>query len=290
MEIEIDLSGDWIEYLRSEITAAGYSADATDSPDDLSYKFFNIRKRRVPAPCRDVHESSKLSCPQELQSGYAALKSKFANGDDVTPHLSKTILSENYEDYLLNDWGIHHFHLGENISNGFAERTGPLLFALITDSDVYCIDIKAHGAWSEQDLIRTLHEDWPEAIEDYRINGVLGLAHQPTNNDIAKLRKAGVQTMVQVDEGVVYGPIGGGYSTAGTSVQSRMLADRYRRLVRDIEKHVKENTDMFIEKIREHGLVPENKPCFQLLVDEKGFHVVESGSRGAFLVHPHGQG
>lgn len=290
MEIEIDLSSDWVEYLRSEITAAGYSVDATDSSDDLSYKFFNIRKRRVPALCRAVYESSKLSCPQEHQSGYASLKSKFANGDDVTPHLSKTILSDNYEDFLLNDWGIHHFHLGESVSSGFAERTGPLLFALVKDSDVYCIDIKAHGAWNEQDMIRTLHEEWPEAIADYRIKGVLELSHQPTNDDVAKLRKAGVQTMVQVDEGVVYGPIGGGYSTAGTSMQSRMLADRYRRLVRDIEKHVTKNAGMFIEKIREHGLEPENKPRFQLLVDDKGFHVVELGSRVAFLVHSHGQG
>lgn len=290
MEIEIDLSGDWIEYLRSKITTAGYSFGATDSPDDLSYKFFNIRKRRVHPLRRSVHESSKISCPQEHQSGYAALKSKFNNGEDVTPHLSKTILSDNYEDYLLNDWGIHHFHLGENISNGFAGRTGPLLFALVVNSDVYCIDVKAHGAWSEQELIRTLHEEWPEVIANYRINGVLGLAHQPTNEDIARLRKAGVQTMVQVYEGVVYGPIGGGYSTAGTSVRSQMLADRYHCLVRNIEKHVKENTDMFIEKIREHGLEPENKPHFQLLVDEKGFHVVEAGSRVAFLVHPHDQG
>lgn len=288
--MEIDLSGDWIEYLRSEITAAGYSVDENDSPDDLSYKFFNIRKRRVPTLSRVVHESSKLSCPQEHELGYVALKTKFTKGDDVTPYLSKTILSDNYEDYLLNDWGIHHFHLGENINNGFAERTGPLLFALVTDSDVYCIDIKSHGAWSEQELIRTLHEEWPQVIANYRINGVLGLSYQPTNDDIAALRKAGVQTMVQVEEGVVYGPIGGGYSTAGTSVQSRMLADRYRRLVRDIENHVKENADMFIEKIREKGLEPEDKPHFQLLVDDKGFHVVEVGSRVAFLVHPHDQG
>lgn len=290
MEIEIDLSKDWIDYLCNEISAAGYSSEVADSPDELSYKFFNIRKRRVPARTRAVHESSKLSCPQEHQSGYTTLKAKFANGDDVTPHLSKTILSDNYEDCLLNDWGIHHFHLGESISNGFAERTGPLLFALVKDSDIYCIDIKAHGAWSEQVLIRTLHEEWPEAIADYRIKGVLGLAYQPTNDDVAKLRKSGVQTMVQVDEGVVYGPIGGGYSTAGTSVQSRMLADRYRRLVRDIEKHVKESAGIFIEKIREHGLVPESRPRFQLLVDEKGFYVVELGSRVAFLVHPHDEG
>lgn len=73
---------------------------------------------------------------KKSQSGYKTLKAKFANGDDVTPHLSSNILNDTYEDYLLNDWGIHHFHLGQNISDGFAGRTGPLLFALITNSNV----------------------------------------------------------------------------------------------------------------------------------------------------------
>lgn len=289
MEIEIDLSSDWIKYMRSKIITSGYSADMTEHPDDLSYKFFNIYRRRVPELSRTVHEPSKFSCPQEHQSGYIALKNKFANGDDVAPYLSKKILSNNYEDPLLNDWGIHHFHLGEYISNGFADRTGPLLFALVRDADIYCIDIKAHGAWSEQNLIRTLHEEWPETIEKYRIKGISGLTYQPTNNDVAQFRKAGVQTMVQLDEGVVYAPIGGGYSTAGTSIQAQMSADHYRHLVCNIEKYVKENADMFIEKLREHGLRPKSKPHFQLLVDEEGFHTIELGSGVMFLMHPHGQ-
>lgn len=96
--------------------------------------------------------------------------------------------------------------------------------------------------------------------------------------------------MVEVDEGVVYGPIGGGYSTARTSVQSRMLADRYRQLIAHIENYVRENTDTFIANFREHGLEPENKPRFQLLVDKNGLHVLEMGSKVAFLVHPNDQG
>ena len=238
---------------------------------------------------RTVHESSNLVCPPEHQAGYSVLKGKMAKGDDVNSHLSKTILSDNFEDYLLNDWGIHHFHLGENVHKGFAERTGPLLFALVKESDVYFINVLAHGAWSEQELIRMLHNEWPESIVNYRLKGVLGLAGQPTNEDIEQLRKVGVQTMVQIEDGVVYGPIGGGYSTAGTSVQSRMLANRHHQLVRDIEKYVRKNSNMYIDKIKHLGLTPGSKPHFQLFVDDKGFHVVEFESRVAFLVHPHNQ-
>jgi len=278
MDIEIDLISDWTEYLRSEIAASGYSVGPNDSLYDLSYKYFNIQKRKVLASPRTVHESTTLSCPKEHQSGYTALKNKLINGEDVTPHLSKMILNNNYEDFLLNDWGIHHFHLGKNINDGFVERTGPLLFALVKDSDVYCIDIKAHGAWSKQDLIRTLHTEWPKSIASFRINGILGLSYQPSNDDIAKLRKAGVQSMVQIEDGVVYGPIGGGYSTAGTSIQSRMQANRYCRLIRDIERRVKENTDMYIGKIKEHGLTPGKVSRFQLMVNNQGFYVVEMES------------
>jgi hypothetical protein len=290
MKIQIDLTSDWTQFLRSEITAAGYSVSATESLDELSYKYFNIRKRTVPDLRRVVHESRRLSCPQEHQPGYTALKAKFENGNSVMPHLSKTILSDSYEDQLLNDWGIHHFHLGQNISNSFADRTGPLLFALVTNTDVYCIDIKAHGAWSEQEFIRTLHEEWPEAIQNYRINGVLGLAYQPTNDDISTFRRAGIQTMIQIEEGVVYGPIGGGYSSAGTSVQTRMLACSFQRMIMDIEKDVKDNAGMYVAKIREQGFEPGSELRFELLINEKGFYVVEADSRVGFLVHRHHQG
>lgn len=91
--------------------------------------------------------------------------------------------------------------------------------------------------------------------------------------------------MVQIEEGVVYGPIGGGYTTAGTSSESRMLANRYDRLVIDLEKHVRENAEMYVTKIQDSGLELDGKPRFELLVNEKGFYVVETGSRVGFLLH-----
>ncbi len=152
MEIQIDLISDWAEFLRSEMAEAGYSFDENDSVHELSYKFFSMKRRRINPVPRVVHESSKISCPVEYQAGYDALKKKLISGQDVTPHLSEQILKDSYEDGLLNDWGIHHFHLGGDVENGFAGRTGLLLFARVTGSDVYCIDILPHGSWASQDL------------------------------------------------------------------------------------------------------------------------------------------
>lgn len=289
MDIEINFLNDWAEYQRGEIIAAGYTIDVDDSPTDLSYKFFNILKRNVTTTPRTVHESSTLVCPNEHQSAYDALKIKFSRGDDVTPHLSKSILDKNYEDALLNDWGIHHFHLGENVDGRFVERTSLLLFALVKNSDVYCIDIKEHGTWSDQSLIRILHDEWSDIISNHRLEGVLGVSHPPSNDTIAEFRRHGVQSVVEVD-GVFYGPIGGGYTSARTSLRSNMQVMKYGKIIRDIEKDVKENSDMYVKKIKEFGFSLGDKPIFKLIVDDYGIYVVEMVTRAAFLMYQHNQG
>lgn len=291
MTITIDFSTDWKTYMLADIASQGYQVSSSEPLDSISYKFFNVRRRRLQACPRTVHESSEFQCPANLSNGYQALKAKLVAGDDVTPHLSKSLLDVDYDDPLLNDWGIHHFHLGQTVeASGFIDRTGPLLFAFVTPEDAYCINIFPHGAWTEQELIKILHRNWPAAISDFKLNGVLSLAHSVSNQDIAKLRKAGVQTMVEVGPGVVYGPMGGGYSTAGTSVRATMQSDKYRRIVRSLEDHVRENLQMFLDKIAEHRLTPANPPTFSLLVNDDGFLALETGSKVAFMLYPHNRG
>lgn len=291
MTLTIDFSADWKAYMLADIAGQGYQVTSSESLDSISYKFFNVRRRRLQAHPRKVHESLEFKCPADHSNGYQLLRTKLLAGDDVTPHLSKLLLDVNYEDPLLNDWGIHHFHLGQAVeASGFIDRTGPLLFAFVAPDDVYCINVFRHGAWTEQELIRILHRNWPAAITEFRLNGVIGLERLVSNKDIADLRKAGVQTMVEVEPGVVYGPIGGGYSTAGSSVAATMQSDKYRRIVCSLEDHVRENIQMFLDKIAEHGLTPASPPTFSLLVNDDGFLALEAGSRVAFMLHPHNRG
>lgn len=67
-----------------------------------------------------------------------------------------------HNDLLLNDWGIHHFHLGlAPEPGGYQQRTGPLLYAWVADSDLYAITIQAHAAWTDEVLLNEVLDHWP---------------------------------------------------------------------------------------------------------------------------------
>lgn len=288
MTVIIDFMNDWKQFVVNEIASLGYAVDESEDLNLLSYKFFNLRKRRIATAPREVFESKFFSCPKNLTNGYNILKDKLVNGHDVCTHLSKSLLQDDYEDSLLNDWGIHHFHLGINPKkSGFIERTGSLLFAHVTIDSVYCLGIYLHGSWTQQDLISVIHDNWPDIISTRKLNGILGSSNALTDKDIALLREKGVQTMVQISPEIVYAPLGGGYSSAGTSLESTMRADKYMRLIRSLEDHVKENAAKFADEIQKLGYSHGNLPSFSLMIDERGFFAVETNSGVAFLLHNH---
>ena len=96
-------------------------------------------------------------------------------------HLERYLFDEqlrspSFNDALLNDWGIHHVHLGTTIdSDGFVTRTEPVLFARFDSANAYLIDVLPHGSWSLQRLVKDLYDNWSASIKHFRINGVLGL-------------------------------------------------------------------------------------------------------------------
>lgn len=67
---------------------------------------------------------------------------------------------------MLNDWGIYHLHLGTTIqSDGFVEQDNDeLLFARITPTKFYLINVMKHGDWERKLIVEILHSNWPETI------------------------------------------------------------------------------------------------------------------------------
>jgi len=253
--VKIDFVGDWRQRLRKELQERGYNTKNIKDKD-VSFAYFNLKLRQIEATPRKVLISKEFQCPKELEYGLQLLKNKIETGKDITGNLSKKILELNYHDDLLNDWGIHHLHLGIDISkkNGFVERTEPLLFARFDNDNAYLINTYKHGEWTKQEMIKILHNNWPESIKQFKMNDIEGLEFKPSDADYKKLRKSHISTLVEVDKNVVYFPIGMGYASSGHSTEAIRASDYYFKVIRNYEKCVKDNILQIAKSLAEKGV------------------------------------
>jgi hypothetical protein len=143
---------------------------------------------------------------------------------NMRPHQGKEIDDPLYKDALLSDWGIHHLHLGTVLDpDGFIKRTKPVLFTRVTNDCLYMIQIMDHGpgaedVWSKQEIVEIIHRNWPDSIRQYRIKGI-ELERKATDSEIKQLRGAGILTMLEMKDGTIYMPVGGGIASDRTSLQ-----------------------------------------------------------------------
>ena len=284
--LRLDFIRDWHQHVVAELARLGYAVDATESIEALTYKYYNVARRRILSQPRQIFEARVFVCPQQHGGGYAALKAKIIAGDDINPNLSKRLLSAEYEDLLLNDWGIHHFHLGDTKVRGFVERTGPLLFAYVAQDAVYCIAVRDHQAFSEKALLAILHENWPDVLARFRMRGVISVDVEYTDAERAVLRNAGIQTLVQVVPGVVYYAPGGGYTSAGTSLAAQMWTNRRLREIHFLEEYVRVHLDQFLDDIGAAGRAPSDPPTFSLVVLDDHLYVKEDKSQVGWPFKP----
>ena len=150
----MDFVGDITAILRERLVTLGYLLSPELSDEAVRMRYFNLQHRLIPQRPRNVHRANSSTCPPNLHAGLTFVEGKIIRGEALRPHLSCGILDVSYSDSLLNDWGVYHFHLGTTLrDDGFIVRTGPVLFARMTENDAYLIDVREHGAWSSQDLL-----------------------------------------------------------------------------------------------------------------------------------------
>lgn len=222
--------------LLQRVTGADYKTKVSASNEGV-ITYFRAARRFIPAAPRQTHFAKSFQCPPEAQAGFAALQQKFSTGASVRMHQSTNFRKADYRDALLNDWDIHHFHLGETTrADGWIERTNLLLLARVTASDAYFIDVRPHGVWSQQSLLTTLHDNWPASLEHARIKGALGLSHNISDADIAVLRKKNINAMIEMTDGTIYAQPGGGSASDGTSTYAVLESNKLSRKCRELEK------------------------------------------------------
>ena len=276
MNLQLDLHSDWIDFHRSELTRMGYAVPTVSDPHKLSVLYFNALFRLVRPKPRKIWKSRELQCPSEFTSGLKYLEQKVIQGDDLNPHLSRKIVKLDYNDALLNDWGIYHFHLESKFittgkTKGLIKGTKTVLLARVTETDFYEICTVHHKTWADLDWIEIIHGNWPESVEKWKLR-VKSLSFVRDNSAVVKSREAQINSPIQTKDGTIYHQFGGGYAMDGTSFMVVFQAKRHIKMIKQYEKWVRNNTAVFINDLKQRGY-DEAKPLKgKFTVDEKGWY------------------
>jgi hypothetical protein len=252
----INLYSDWVENVKSELETKGYLFISHDL-DEISVQYFNYLKRIIPTKPRQIKKSDVFSCPLELTTALAQLENKILSGQNLLPHLSKKLKDLDQIDDLLYDWGIFHLHLGTTIGvDGYINRTGPLLFGFYDDTFFYFLNVMPHGSWTRQEMLRTIHNNFPDTIDNYRIKNkdVVGLSHNVTDDEIKKLRKASINVLIEVEPKVIYATPGGGFVASGHSTEVMRKHLNNKEELEDFEQKIKDDPEKFLGSVFENDI------------------------------------
>ena len=283
MNLNIDFYKDWIDCIKKILDSYGYEINPNIKSEDIAINYFNLKKRFVEATPRKIFTSKEFSCPDELKEGLELVKKKIKNGDNISPHLSKKITNLDFNDQILNDWGIHHLHLGTKIyKKGFVNRTNKILFVKFDKESAYLIDVKTHNSWEEQEIVRIIHKNWPELIKEYQVQG-MNMKKGFTDDEIKKFRENGITAAVKMDDGTTYILLGGGYSTSKTSIEVVRIHDYVAKHIHKLEEHVKNNIKNFINAASAKGKNIGSNLDIHLEIKDGKNYIVERNSKIMFI-------
>lgn len=242
--VNIHIYDDLVKLFREEIEEIGYSTAALTNPHDLMVMYFTLRKRLISKRPRKVLYADDFACTSDLQTGLDVLAQKFETGQDVNPHLSRTMEKMEFPDLMLFDWNIHHFHLGTQLeADGYMSRTGNILYAFVSNDTVHFIKILPHNHWSDLELIEILHRNWPETIATFRTEGTPEVVL--SSEEIAELRKAHINCLLSTSDGTAYLGMGMGMMLNGSSASASQQVIRKIHEAKIIQKQlVKEANEM----------------------------------------------
>jgi hypothetical protein len=265
---------DWVEILKDILLNQWCYDISRTQNDEIPLLYFNAEQRLVVASPRKIEISESFECPNDLVVGWNILKDKIESGFDIVPNLSKLVTKITSKDFLLNDWGVHHFHLGERIEGGFVSRTGPLLFGLVTKDIFYAIGIFAHGEWANEEIVNIIHKNWPEIISEFKIQNGTELQFIPTPKDRLKLRSNQINSSFQCTDGTTYSSIGGGSVMSGFRVESTVRMIQQKKYLNSLQEFVENQLPLLINEFEKQGYHGEEELVAKLEITENQYNAI----------------
>ena len=229
---------DLVEIFRADLVQIGFDqkeVNGLTGHEGLFALYYNAARRLVSHQPRTVRRARKFVAPRDPEQAKAldTIERKLREGETVAPYLSRKARSVSYNDHLLNDWGIHHLHLGTKLeADGFVNRTGALLYVVFGDTlgdlygegntDAHLIAVMGHNDFATQELLEITHANWPHLMQ---FGSVVGLKGDHLSDDqISVLRSRRLNYCLLLRDGKAYLPPGGGVTLSGASTLDQMRA------------------------------------------------------------------
>ena len=287
----MDFQADMIQIAKNVLDYYEVGFDDLSEDRRIVERWANVLLKLIKPEARNVVKSKKVTILSDPGKSIfiSLLEEKFRKGEDVNPHLSKTIFREDYPDYLFADWGIYHLHLSSVVEGKyFMKRSDCLLFAMIHQREVYFIDARPHNeqwVFAQKGLLQIVHDEWPHILERFKLRGIVSLEHEIDDPDkITKMRKLGVNVLHRIGNDF-YAPVGGGITTAGTPLRVGIEVDKLYRMVRNAMDYFQKNQIDIAAKIADAIGTSPPKLDFHLELTENGFFILERNSNCGFPIH-----
>lgn len=242
---------------RRKLLVAGVKPE-TIQEDRIEYEYFNLLQRVIEPQPRRVIFSKEFHCPTDYETALQNFVAKSLRGESLQGYTSTTILDAGYNDLLLEDWNLYHFHLNNRFNDtGFAKRSQYIMLGWVTSDAVYLIQVYNHSdelKFCRKEIIHVIHENWPELLENAKVQGGISLAQQINDIEYKALREKHVSTMLDLGKGDVFWSPGGGYTSDGSSLNALRKSDFWSSRIRQEQQLILANIYSLVKYFDENGI------------------------------------
>lgn len=250
--------------LNQEQIDSKISSDLLERYISLARRQFSFQKPKNVFISKELQEKiTNDILSKDVCSTIDKIKIELETGIDISSRLSKLIKKFDYDDKMLNDWNIYHFHLSDidDIKSGFKKRTGELLFVYVpfNSDNVYFLDVskehKDKTTFCNLNLLDLINKNWSELLASFTLPD--GMKPYPysikTNEEYLNLREANINTIIPLNntDKYILSP-GFGQTAAGTSTYNKIQTNK---IIKTIQLLIKEK------------ISPENIPVKLILKD-----------------------
>lgn len=211
---------------------------------------------RIPSQSpRYVYKSTQLQkkilTPFEMK-GLSEIEKLTSIGGNLKPYLGdmtrsvRNRASQN-NDYFSSDWGLLHFHLGADFENKGTKvsRTKRILIARLEMDSAYFIDIVNHGkghpdVWGDISHLEILYRNWPSVLGEGMLRTDLNETYSRSASDYIKLRNAGINNPIVIDEKLFFPP-GSGITMDVSQSQAVQISQQIAKELEHAETAFREN-------------------------------------------------